>query len=636
MRALAGLVMVSLLLSACGSDGPPPQEKPQLPTLSGIGTYDETVVATAVSVKGAAGTPRSASNSTGTNQYNVSLEALTAPYLLRWNGVDKNGRQTLLYSLATTSGNANVTPLTTLVVAQLLGQNPADAYSAFGASGGPRTELVTETNLAAAQVKVIDFLQDTLGVTVKTGNSSFTTATFKVAAGDPMFDSIKALDDKLAANGTTIDTLTTQIASVAALCIREKMQVTIDGHQRDFCPNAKTANRDDADGTIVNYVFTSLLNDSITVKVREDAVLGGEYVSAAGVSYTCSGTACGAITLGTPAADLTRPLTFSSADLAGGTSRALLNGTLVGAIPGVALPILACDNNKYYVIFSDRTVVGDCVDAFDPLGLGGTLNYFRGAMPTRAIYLFASSSSTNPTPATVEVVMDGNESLLSVFFYEVDPNTGDPIVRYVCQGSACNGVTLGAATVNTDILGADQPVVIRDIAFNDTVLTQLNADGTSNGDTTTLKASFRTVYYMDPYNPPVFPMLADCMPGSDAISITALSGPFNWCSSPANRGTAVLDNADVRFGGTEDATFSPLTITLHEGVVTNVEYRADTVSSAFQCKNDCSGVTVSAPDADGNRTVTFDGTVLHEEQSFPLPGSRTVTLRSGPIVYPPP
>lgn len=151
----------------------------------------------------------------------------------------------------------------------------------------------------------------------------------------------------------------------------------------------------------------------MTTKVRGDAVLSGAYVTVAGTSYTCEGAACGAIELGLPAEDLTRPLTVTNADLPGSTTRAVLNGTLVGAIPGVALPVLPCDNNKYYVILADRTVIGDCVDAFDPLGLGGTIVSPRGAEPSRAVYLYGNSGSTNPRRPQLEVVTDANDSLVS-------------------------------------------------------------------------------------------------------------------------------------------------------------------------------------------------------------------------------
>jgi hypothetical protein len=58
------------------------------------------------------------------------------------------------------------------------------------------------------------------------------------------------------------------------------------------------------------------------------------------------------------------------------------------------------------------------------------------------------------------------------------------------------------------------------------------------------------------------------------------------------------------------------------------------VQQRFSCCTDCTGVT-AAVDNSGNVTLTFSGTVLHEEQMIPLPpGTRAVTFNSGPIVIP--
>jgi hypothetical protein len=78
----------------------------------------------------------------------------------------------------------------------------------------------------------------------------------------------------------------------------------------------------------------------------------------------------------------------------------------------------------------------------------------------------------------------------------------------------------------------------------------------------------------------------------------------------------------------------PIEILLHGGAVASVSFNS-VVSQQFRCSESCSGVAVSAPDVSGNRTVSFTGTVLHEVQSFPLPGERTATLSSEPLLFPP-
>ncbi len=299
-----GLIAMSLamLVAGCGEDGPPEQTAATTPTLSGMAAYDDRVTAGPVTAKGTAGLPRTASNSSGTNHYSVDLSQLTGPYALRWIGPDKNDQQVLLYSVATQAGVANVTSLTTLLFAQLMGQDPTAAYAAFGANGA---DMVTDEKIQSAQAKVTAYLRDVLGVTVLSGNVSFITSTFNATAGDPMFDTIQALDAVLVANSSTLATLTQQVASLARLCIEEKVLIDVAGVQREFCPATKTANREEADNSIIDYVFSAPTNDTLTVKVRGDEILSAEYLNA-GLSYSCSGSACGGIVLGASASDQTR------------------------------------------------------------------------------------------------------------------------------------------------------------------------------------------------------------------------------------------------------------------------------------------------------------------------------------------
>lgn len=98
--------------------------------------------------------------------------------------------------------------------------------------------------------------------------------------------------------------------------------------------------------------------------------------------------------------------------------------------------------------------------------------------------------------------------------------------------------------------------------------------------------------------------------------------------------TAVPADADLKLEMVDNQSFAPIEVMLRAGSVVSVTYNSP-VSQAFRCDADCDGVSVSLPDDLGRRTVTFTDTVLHEVQSFPLPGARTATLSSGPIVFPP-
>ncbi|HEY0943587.1 MAG TPA: hypothetical protein VGE08_26110 [Steroidobacter sp.] len=619
-----------LLMTGCGEDAPPEQATLASPSLNGIAVYDDGSSPGAVTAKGTAGLPRTASNSSGTSRYTVDISQLTGPYALRWAGTDKNDQQVSLYSVATQAGVANVTPLTTLLFAQLMGQDPEAAYAAFGASGA---DLVSDEKIREAQAKLTAHLRDVLGVTVPAAEASFITSTFDAVPGDPMFETMQAVEAALVANGTTLEALSQQVASLARLCIEEKILIDVGGAQREFCPATKSAERDEEDGSIINYVFTTPTNDTLIVRVRGDEVLSGEYV-AAGLVYSCSGAACGSIVLGAPASDQTRTLSFESAAFGGDAGNAVLNGVLGGAIPGVELPVLPCAHNKYFVILDDNSVVAECVDTFDPFSIGGTMSALRGVTPSRAIYRFSSSSSIDPTFPQLELVMDGNDSLVSVYFYRYDPETFVPDVRFACEAEACNGITLGSVTVNTS-LGPDYPVLVRDVTFADTILSGMTESGAPTGAAAKLRAAVTTVYYVDPYAPFLHPPLEDCDPTSATVSVDVHSGPFNFCSAEAIRYAFMLNDTDLRLEATEDRTLAPLQVDLRGESVLRVYYNNGMINQSFHCELDCEGVTVSPPDSLGRRTVTFDGTVLHEDQSFPRPGTRTATFTGGPIVFPP-
>jgi hypothetical protein len=623
----------ALCLAGCGSDGPPEQARVESPALSGTATYDETVSPNEIAAKGAAGSLRTASNSSGTNQYHVSLVQLTGPYMLRYVGTDRNGSLRTLFTVATQAGHANITPLTTLLVAQLLGQDPEAAWSAFGPSGGVQMSLITEASIVAAQEKVTAYLRDTLGVEVKSGSASFITSPFTAASGDPMLETLVALDAALAANGRTLSAVSEHVASLARLCLQEKIEITVNGQPKEFCPATKTATPEQDDTTILDYVFVSSAGDTLTLRVQENSVLSGEYVSTTGDTYTCIAQACGAIALGAPESDLTRSITFGNSELSGAQGHVVLNGSLMGPIPGVAIPVLPCDHNKFIVILPERRVAAECVEASDPLNLGGTLSHTVGATPSRAVYTLRATSK-DPARPQLEVVMDANDRLLSVYFSERVPGASTIASRFACETTACNGVTLGPVTVDTDVLGPDQPVMVRTATFDDTVLPGLAEDGSPTDTFATLDASFTMVYWVDPYNPFLYPPLAPCRAGSDAISVEAFSGPFNFCTAPNRRRAVARAGGDIELNTTDDdGSGRRVVILMRGGDVVSVTLNTQ-LNEQLSCTATCTGITVSPPDASNNVAVTFDGTVLYEVQSFPRPGERTVTLRSGPLLFP--
>ncbi len=622
------------MITGC-EDQPTEAINSQNPALTGTATYDETVEPGGVSAKGLSGPLRTSSNSSGTSQYTVDVSQLKAPYVLKYSGGDKAGNAQLLFTVALQPGTANIDPLTTLLVAQLFGQDPTASFNGFAALG---TGL-NSAQLAQAQAKVSQYLQDVLGIAILPPSSDWITTPFKAAAGDPTFDSIANIESQVRAKNLTFFQLTSQIANAAGFCLKEDVAVDADGVQKDFCPASKSATPQDADHPdVLTYQFTSGLDETLTIKVDGTTITSGAYTASDGTVYSCQTTGCVGIAASALAADDTRVLTLTQATLAAGTARAVLNGSLKSAVPNIVLPVLPCTDNRFDLILPDRTVQAACVPPTDPLSLGGTLSGTFGADPSRALYAFYDVNNTANSYTQVDLTMDADNGVVQVLAYTYDPNTGTASDRFYCQLADCANITLGPVTVNTD-LGPDNPVEIRNISFADTPMAGLDDSGPT-GLTAKLEGSFTLVYYVDPYNPLLFPTLADCMGGSDTLTATAGPNSFNFCSAAANRAAYGLAGGGLNFSLIDDSYYSPINVfTDASGNVTQASY-SSTVNETYLCLNDCSGITVSAAAPDGSRTLTFDGAVLHEalyiEPKFYLKGERTVTFSGPPLSFPAP
>ncbi len=130
---------------------------------------------------------------------------------------------------------------------------------------------------------------------VKSGITSFTRSSFKTDVGDPMYDSILALNAKMATNGTTLKTVAARIATGAQACLTEKIQISIGGQQKKFCPISKSDVPEEADTSILDYKFIDVANAVLLVKVRENTVLSVDFTTGAGVTYSCVGAACAGV-----------------------------------------------------------------------------------------------------------------------------------------------------------------------------------------------------------------------------------------------------------------------------------------------------------------------------------------------------
>lgn len=137
-------LMISLALAGCGGGGGGTSTNTAV--LSGTAATGAAIQGT-VTVKDSAGATRSvAVGSDG--KYSIDVSGMTAPFMLKVEGVS-GGKSYMLYSFAAgtdVNGTVNVTPLTSLVVANAAGQAPGNLYV-----GGTFQTALNSDKIASAE-----------------------------------------------------------------------------------------------------------------------------------------------------------------------------------------------------------------------------------------------------------------------------------------------------------------------------------------------------------------------------------------------------------------------------------------------------------------------------------------------------
>jgi hypothetical protein len=354
-RMTRGLMAAAVVvaLQACGGsagDAEPPAPSQALPTLSGRvmdGSTATDVAGLQVTIKGNVGRARTAEGrlaATDGSDYLASLDQLSGPYLLTDSAASSFFG---LYSVATGPGTANLTPLTTLLVAQLLGAEPGAVYATLGTNGG--FTAADDASIAAAERRVRRYLQRAHGFEVPATLGPFVTTPFARSAGDPMFDTINAL---VAAIGTAGDysAVVTAVAQESARCKAERVTVGAGAVEDDFCPVGKSNIVDAADSSVRVIEFGNRYGDALTLRLRGAVVAEMRLRTAQGDEQACTGSACSGVTVGTQAGDLTQTISFASTPLSGTAGQSLLTGSLRTSAPGITLPSLPCTSNRFYLI----------------------------------------------------------------------------------------------------------------------------------------------------------------------------------------------------------------------------------------------------------------------------------------------
>lgn len=639
-RLCTGMMAGALLLATgCVEDAPPKQTPTGRVEMTGTATGGITAgpgeSVYEVSARGTAGRLRTSASSVPSLQYAVSLTDLAGPYALSALVQDEN-QAVRVYTVATSQGRANLTPLTSLLVAQLYGQDPAAAFQGFGPAGSTDATRITSANLAGAQARLTAFVQEELGIDIPATTGDFVTAPFVPVAGDPMYDAIAAVFGRLAELDITPEQFTASVAQASRLCLTESADITIADGTTPFCPQTKSATAADDDADRFDYVYVDRHGNTLTVTVDGDSVLSVRYDHEAGVAYACENTACGAISLDEMTGDLTRPMHFGNLVLYGDGGNARIDGTLTGAIPGVTLPVLPCDDNRFFVVSTDRSVVAACVDPDQyGFGIGAYLGDFLGLAPSRVRYEYALNDGSDPTRPKVSVVTDANDAVLAVQFVDFEPDEYSPRRIYGCRLAACNGITLGEVTENADLLYP--PIQIRTITFQDTVLTGHDEDGVDTGDSVSLTASLNTAYYDwvtgGHIMPIEFPPDGSCGSGNLPVAGNADGTTFDLCLTPDGPALEQPSGDVLLTAGRFDTDSLRVLLRGEQIVQATVSIRNQPLGFICNGAADCAGITVSAPDSDGLRTLQFDGAVLYEALLDRIAGTRSLRLEGGPVTF---
>ena len=263
---IVAITALCLVVSACGggtstsvtaASAMTPVSTP--PTVSVTGT-----AATGAAIAGGAVTLNCVSGKTGIastgadGSFSVNAAGVTFPCVARVDYKDSAGVPQQLHSFVTAAGNANISPVTDLLVANLTGGSAAEAFDKFDPA---RASAVTPAQLAAAAGKVKAYLK-TLGVDTTNLPDDPITIKFVAKNGATPGDAFdKVLDDvkaRLTASGLTIAGAATKLNTPATPVVVQPGELVATGTLTGLPPGITFT----AASVFVNPLFTPTIGNS--------------------------------------------------------------------------------------------------------------------------------------------------------------------------------------------------------------------------------------------------------------------------------------------------------------------------------------------------------------------------------------
>ena len=201
----ATTLALAALLAACGGGSDDKSTTPAAQTLGGTAAVGAPIAGGSVAVRCAGGDALSAKTaSNGTWEVTVSGQTLPCAVQVSGGTVGGSANAVTLHSVALAfDGTVNLTPLTDLALAQLVGANPATWFAKPDFTG------VGQTQVAAA----VKALATSLGLTAALGKTDPFTAAFEAKAGDTVDDLLEAMKTALGALSKTYAALVAAAAS---------------------------------------------------------------------------------------------------------------------------------------------------------------------------------------------------------------------------------------------------------------------------------------------------------------------------------------------------------------------------------------------------------------------------------------